>query len=187
MEFTLAYVPPVELNGAKPNLFAAAVGVPFWRTPELRMGVRFYGQVGSVTGDFTCDGETVAFGVDPLRNPFGCDSVSDDESRQLYVGLEVGAATDLSARVEPYVTLGVNRYSNRFETNAVTNGTLDNSTFEASGFTVHGTAGLLVEASDHVVFSGELFYTPLGVMRPGETSSSSDGLLNGRGMIRFRF
>lgn len=186
-ELTLAYVPPVELNGAKPNLFGAAVGVPVIRRDGWRIGGRVYGQIGSVSGDFTCPAESAAAGDDPVLNPYGCGRPSDDTSDQVYIGLEVGFAAELSPRVEPYLNAGVNRFSNKFETNAITAGTLDNSTFESSGFTVHGAGGVLVELSDRVLLSGEVFYTPLTVQRPGDDAASSDGLLNGRGMIQLRF
>ncbi|MDH3224592.1 MAG: hypothetical protein OEO23_12820, partial [Gemmatimonadota bacterium] len=174
-EFTLAWVPPVELNGAQPNLFAAAVGVPLFRTEAARVGVRVYGQIGSVSGDFTCDDETVAAGDNPLLNPFGCERISDDNTTQQYLGLELGVATEIGESVEPYVTLGANRFSTRFETNAVTNGTLDRSTFETSGYTAHATAGVSFRVNDRVRIAGEAFYTPLGVERFGAASSSNDG------------
>lgn len=186
-ELTLAYVPPVELNGAKPNLFAAAVGVPVYRGDGFRVGGRIYGQIGSVSGDFTCDAKTAALGDDPVRNPYGCNEASDDTTDQVYIGLDLGVAAELSSPVEPYFTVGLNRFQTKFETHAITAGTLDNSTFETSGFTFHGAGGVLVELNERFLVSGELFYSPLMVQRPGETSASSDGLLNGRGMIQIRF
>ena len=186
-ELTLAYVPPVELNGTKPNLFGLAVGVPFHRSRDYRLGFRVYGQMGSISGDFTCDAETVAAGTDPVRNPFGCERLSDDTLSQTYLGIDLGAALEAIGSVEPYVSVGVNRFSTEFETNALTAGTLDDSTFETSGLTVHGTGGILIDVSDRLVVSGELFYTPLAVRRPGAGSASSDGLLNARGMIQIRF
>jgi len=186
-ELTMAYVPPVELNGAQPNLFAVALGVPVYRGDGYRVGSRIYGQFGSVSGDFTCDAETAALGDDPVLNPYGCSEPSDDTTDQVYIGLDLGVAAELQGRLEPYFTVGVNRFSTKFETHAITAGTLDNSTFETSGFTFHGTGGVLLELNDRFLLSGELFYSPLMVKRPGDESASSDGLLNGRGMIQIRF
>ncbi|MGI9627167.1 MAG: hypothetical protein ACR2QM_10055 [Longimicrobiales bacterium] len=186
-ELTLAYVPPVELNGVKPNLFAAALGVPLFRSREFRVGARVHGQIGSLKGDFSCDAETVAFGTDPTNNPFGCDAISDDRTTQNYVGIELSAATQTASAVEPYIAVGANRFATEFETNAVTFGTLDNSTFKTSGTTLYGTAGLRFDVSDRVVVGGEVFYSPLSVVRPGDPSAQGDGLLNGRGMLQIRF
>ena len=186
-EFTLAWVPPVELNGATPNLFAAAVGAPIIRTEAARVGLRVYGQIGSVSGDFTCDEDTVAAGDDGTLNPFGCERISDDNTTQQYLGLELGIATEIGETAEPYLTVAGNRFSTRFETNALTAGTVDRSTFETSGYTFHATAGVSVRLNSRVRVVGEAFYTPLDVVRFGAPSSENDGLLNGRGMIEFRF
>ncbi|NNM32733.1 MAG: hypothetical protein HKO53_06685, partial [Gemmatimonadetes bacterium] len=182
-EFTLAWVPPVELNGATPNLFAAAVGAPIFRTEAARVGLRVYGQIGSVSGDFTCDAETVAAGDDGTLNPFGCERISDDNTTQQYLGVEVGIATEIGRTVEPYLTVGGNRFSTRFETNALTRGVLDRSTFETSGYTLHTTAGVSVRVNSRVRVVGEAFYSPLDVVRFAAPSSENDGLFNGRGMI----
>ena len=186
-ELTLAWVPPVELNGATPNLFAAAVGAPIFRTEAARIGLRVYGQVGSVSGDFTCDEATVAAGNDGVLNPFGCERISDDNTTQQYLGVELGVASEIGETVEPYLTVGGNRFSTRFETNALTAGTLDRSTFETSGYTFHTTAGVSVRLNERIRVVGEAFYSPLGVMRFGAASSENDGLFNGRSMIEFRF
>ncbi len=186
IEITGAYVPPVELNGAKPHLFAAAIGVPLVRADGWRLGARAYGQVGAIEGDFTCDQETVDAGSDPVANPFGCDALSSDKTHQNYLGGEVGAAAS-AGRVEPYVTLGANWFTTKFETDAITNGTPDHSTFETSGLTFHGTAGLRFELTPRVLVSGEVFYSPLGVDRMGSGTSANDGLLNGRALFAFRF
>jgi len=186
-EFTLAWVPPLKLNGAQPNLFSAAVGMPILYTEAARIGLRVYGQIGSVSGDFTCDAETVAAGDDGTLNPYGCERISDDNTTQQYLGVELGVATEIGTTVEPYVTVGGNRFSTRFETNALTRGTLDRSTFETSGYTVHATGGVSVRINQRVRVVGEAFYTPLGVQRFGTDSASNDGLFNGRGMVEIRF
>ena len=53
----LAYTPPIELGGARPNLFALALGRPFELGPSWRLGVRGYGQIGTIGGDITCSSE----------------------------------------------------------------------------------------------------------------------------------
>lgn len=184
-EFTVAYVLPVTRNGATPNLVSASVGIPLKRTASWRVGTRVYGQLGTIKGDFTCDVATVAAGNDPDLNPFGCDEVSADRVKQRYLGADIGAAA-LIGSVEPYVTVGVNRMSGEFNVYALTNGSRDDSAFSSSGFTLHGTAGVLFDINERWYVSSEVFYSPLSADRPVEVSGS-DSLLNGRMMLSFRF
>ncbi len=184
-EFTVAYVPPVSRNGATPNLVSASIGVPLMQGESYRVGTRVYGHVGSVKGDFTCSAATAAAGDDLDLNPFGCDEASEDEVKQRFIGFDLGAAA-LFGGVEPYVSVGFNRMSGEFQVGALTNGTRDDTSFRSAGFTVHGTAGLLVGLTDRIFVSGEVFYTPLSAVRPVGISGS-DALLNGRTMISIRF
>ena len=123
-----------------------------------------------------------------MRNPFGCDAVSNDRADQRYFGVDVGVAAHRGA-VEPYLTVGVNRFSTKFEIDAITNGTPDRSTFETSGFTVHATVGVSLEVTTRLLLSGEAFYSPLRVDRPFSgpgATLENDGLLNARGMFTIR-
>jgi hypothetical protein len=63
------------VGGVKPNLFAAGIGRPFTLSDQWRLGLRGYGQFGTIKGDITCDADTVAAGLDPERNPFLCEEV----------------------------------------------------------------------------------------------------------------
>ena len=104
LSLTLTYLPPIEAFGVKPHLFGAAIGRPVHEATRWRVGLRGYGQFGTIQGDFTCDEDTVAAGSDPIRNPFDCEEVSEDKYRLRSIGLEVSSAwrLDPSNKLEPY-------------------------------------------------------------------------------------
>ncbi len=64
----LGWTPPVEVGGAKPNILALALGRPVELSPAWRLGVRGYGQLGTIEGDITCSASEVAAGDDVQAN-----------------------------------------------------------------------------------------------------------------------
>ena len=63
----LAYLPPVDIGGIKPNLFAIGLGRPFSIAEHWQLGARGYFQFGTLEGDITCGEDEVAAGDDPDR------------------------------------------------------------------------------------------------------------------------
>ncbi|MEZ4416786.1 MAG: hypothetical protein R3E10_13640 [Gemmatimonadota bacterium] len=178
-------VPPLEVGGAKPLLFDAALGLPLVERDALRVGGRVYGQVGTVQGDITCDAQTVSYGSDPVRNPFLCEEPSEDEVTQRYAGVELSAAFPHGA-LEPYVAASVNYLDMVFEVRARYSGVTDRRDMQASGVTYAGAAGLRYRLSEALSLTGELFYTPLGIVRPPATVAATEALLNARAMVSWR-
>jgi hypothetical protein len=78
----LAWTPPIEFDGAKPNFLAAALSRPFSLSQSWRLGLRGYGQIGKIEADITCSADDVAGGNDLDQNPFLCVEPSQDESCQ---------------------------------------------------------------------------------------------------------
>ena len=189
---TLAWAPPVEVNGVESNLISAAIGRPFTTGGDWRFGWRLYAQTGSVKGDFTCDEDTVAGGNDPERNPFQCQAVSDDEASMDYVGFEISTARRSESRLEPHFALAVNYLDTEFQVDAVYFNLIDKTTLRADDTTVSLTAGLGYRASEKWRLAGELFYSPLGDVsrRVSRTSNDfrtgSEDLFHVRGMISYR-
>jgi len=183
---TLSYIPPIEVSGVEPHLFSAAIARSVWRSETWRLGLRLYAQMGTVKGDFTCDADTVAAGADRVRNPFNCTAVSNDKATQNYLGLELNATRKTSGRWEPYFGLAINRLDMEFQVNAEYSGFIDNNLQRADGFTWSTTAGVSITTAERWRLVGEVFYSPLDVVRPPSTSSSNDALLNVRGMIAYR-
>ncbi len=188
LTLTLTYLPPIEAFGVKPHLFGAAIGRPVHEATRWRIGLRGYGQFGTIQGDFTCDEDTVAAGSDPIRNPFNCEEVSEDKYRLRTIGLETSFAwrSDPSSKLEPYAGLAVNYLDTDFEVNARYAGLIDRTVLLTDGFTVSFTAGLAYAFTDRLSLSGELFYSPLNFVRPPNKSSQNDGLFNLRSLVTYR-
>src|SRR5262245_47591776 len=183
-----AWTPPIELGGAKPNLFAAAIGRPFELSRVLRLGLRGYGQVGSIEADITCSAEEAAAGNDPDKNPYQCVEASHDETRQKTVGGELTLGYDSGGPVKPYVGVLVTYMDLEFQVNALyAGGLIDDHTLQkTSGTTVAATGGLTYAPSPKWRISAEAFYSWLSIARPLATSSSNEGFWNARLFASYR-
>src|SRR5512134_3653576 len=155
----LGYTPPVEVGGAKPNILALALGRPFELSPTWRLGVRGYGQIGTIEADITCSADEVAAGDDLQLNPFQCVEPSQDESRQKVIGLELVAGYDGASRFKPYVGIGLNYMDLEFQVNALySDGQVEDHNLQlTSGTTVSASAGLSFVANAHWRVTGEVF------------------------------
>ncbi len=182
----LAYTPPIRVGGARPNILALALGRPF-ALSFLQLGVRGYGQVGTITADVTCSASEVAAGGDLSRNPFACVRASQDESRQKIAGLELVAGYGGAARVKPYVGVGLNYMDLDFRLNALySNGLVeDHSVQHTSGTTVSATAGVTCEMTQRFRVTAELFYSWLSVARPPATGAAGEALFNARVFLSY--
>lgn len=188
LALTLTYLPPVQAFGVKPHLFGVALGRPVHEATRWRAGLRGYAQLGTIQGDFTCDEDTVAAGRDPDRNPFDCQEISEDEYRLRTIGLELSTAwrLDASSKLEPYAGLAINYLDTDFRVNARYAGQIDRTALLTDGFTVSFTAGVGYALTHRLRLSGEVFYSPLSVVRPPSTSAQNDGLFNVRSLITYR-
>lgn len=184
----LAYTPPVEVGGAKPSILAFALGRPFEVSPSWRLGVRGYGQVGTIEADVTCSADEVAAGDDLQLNPFQCVEPSEDESHQKVIGLELVAGYGGASRFKPYLGLGINYMDLQFDVNAVyADGRVEDHNVQlTSGTTVSATAGLTFEADERWRLTAELFYSWLQITRPPATASANEGFFNARGFVSYR-
>lgn len=182
---TLGWAPPVDVGGIEPNLFSVAIGRPLIEKETWRLGLRLFGQVGTLEGDITCP-EDVAASNDPAINPFGCLEASNDEVTQDYAGLEVSAAWQTSPRFEPHVAVALNYLDMENQVDARYLTFLDRSLLRADGYTWSVTAGLTWKVGDKLRLAGEVFYSPLDIVRPPRTSSRNEELLNVRTMLSYR-
>jgi hypothetical protein len=183
---TVGLVPPVELEGVTPEFFALALGRPVLASPAWRLGLRTWGQVGSIKGDLTCPG-AIAGLADPRLNPDGCLAPSRDRVSQNSVGLELSAAaTNLSDRWEPHVALAVNYLDLEFQVGARYSIFLDQAVLRSDGFTYSIAAGLGGSLTDGVELVGELFYSPLDVVRDPTLGAQNDALFNARFLLTHR-
>jgi opacity protein-like surface antigen len=188
----LGYTPPVELGGARPHFFALALGRPFEVSDAWRLGVRAYGQIGTIKGDITCSSDEVAAGDDAQLNPYQCVEPSKDESHQNLVGLELVAGYDGRSRFKPYAGVGVSYMDLEFDINALYSDGIveDHSVQLTSGTTLSATAGLTYAAGERWRVTAEMFYAWLSIVRPPwslpASNSANEGVLNGRVFIAYR-
>ena len=108
LTFVVAVVPPVPMFGLKTKLLALALERPVYETPALAVGVRVYGQLGSVQGSYTCPARTVAFEPGSVGNPDGCQAASSDKATLRYAGGEASVAyrPDAPYRLSPHAATG---------------------------------------------------------------------------------
>lgn len=177
----LAYLPPFEVDGTKPNLFAVSIGRPFALSDTFQLGVRGYTQVGTIRGDITCSSEDLEG-----ENPFRCEDRSNDELGQFLLGAELTAGYVSDSPLRPYVGLAFNYLDLEFQIDARYSGVVDRMLQVTDGGTISLTTGLAWVPTPKWTVTGEIFYSWLSITRPPATSSSNEGLLNGRFLVSYR-
>ncbi len=185
---TLSYLPPIEVSGAKPELFSLAIGRPLLLRDSWRLGLRVLAQTGTIEGDFTCGADAVAAGSDPAINPFGCEAVSEDEMTVEYWGIELSTSFDLgsSGRWQGHAGVMLANLDLEFQVNALYSGLLDRTLERTDGTTYAGTLGLTYQPGGPWTWVGEAFYTPLDVVRRPGAPTENDPLFNLRALLTYR-
>lgn len=190
---TASWVPPLEVEGVKPNLLALAVERPLLRRGRWGLGGRLYGQVGEIEGDFTCAEEVVRFAPGSEENPFGCEAVSSDRFDLGYGGLELTGSYHLAGSGAPTVHLAAaaSYMDLELQVDALTFGLRDRTLLLADGWTWSLATGASWPVGDRSRFGLEAFYTPLSVDRPAlddplSVSAETDALLNLRLVFGYR-
>jgi hypothetical protein len=182
----LSWVPPVEVSGVEANLLAAAVERPLLDTATWSLGLRAYGQLGEVTGDFTCPEDAASYPPGSEQNPYGCEAPSSDTSTLDYWGVAVTAGRRVGESGDLHFALGATANDLEFQVDAITYGFHDRSHLVTDGWTYWATAGGGWWLSENLWLGGELYYSPLEVVRPPETESQNDALFNVRAGLRYR-
>src|SRR5713226_7611041 len=186
---TLAYLPPIEVFGVTPNLFAFALERPLYERRPWTVGVRAYGQIGKVEGAFTCPADVARFAAGSPQNRFGCEQESSDTATQQYGGLELSGSYRLEEAkgLTPYLAVAGNFLDTRFQVDALAFGFRDRRRLEAGTWTFSASAGVTYPLTERLDLSVGLFYSPLWVTRPPSTSSQNDPLFNSRAMLTYRW
>jgi hypothetical protein len=179
-----SYLPPVELSGVEPEIYALAFGRPVWQGEAARLGLRAAGQYGTFEGDFTCSADEIANGP----NPFQCEAPSEDLSTARAVLLEFSGARRLgrSERWEGYGALIATHLNLDFQVDARYAGIVDRTRLHTDGETFALATGVTYRPAQHWGGGLELFWSRLDVVRPPATSSQDDDLLNLRASLRYR-
>lgn len=178
--------PPVRSFGLRPKLLSLAVERPAYESANWTIGLRGYGQTGTVRSAFTCPRAVLPFAPGSAGNTYGCEAESSDTATLRFIGGEAtvshGALTRY--RLSPHVGFAVNYLDVAFQVNALTFGFLDRTHYLSSGVTFSGSAGVTYPLSDRVDASIDAFYSPLMVRRG--SSVVNDGLFNVRALVTYR-
>lgn len=186
---SVGWVPPLEMDGAKANLLSLAVDRPLLERARFRLAGRVFYLSGSITGDITCPAHEAAAGNDPVANPFGCEAASDDEMKIESTGLEIAASWTLpSEALELYVSALGQRLDADFQVDAVYNGFHDRGRLAHEGTDIAATLGLAYRWNERTRLAGELFWSPLDLVRDpfGRGPSESRDLVNLRLLATYR-
>lgn len=193
----LTYTPPVSIEGLEPQLFAAAVERPFWRSGGWVLGARAFGQIGDVTGDITCPENEASIPPGSTGNEFGCEEPSMDVVTIDYVGLGLTGGYRFGGSNGAAFHFGAfaNHMDLEFQVDALTYGIRDRNRLITDGWTWAVTGGFSLPFGRPTRLAFEVFYSPLDVDRPVfdddgfETGidSRNDALFNLRAMFSFAF
>lgn len=186
---SVSYLPPIEFCGITPHLFAFALERPIYEHPLWRVGLRAYGQIGDIDGDFSCPQDITRFAPGSPRNLYGCEKASSDTITMRYGGLELSGAYRLeqAGGLTPYLGVAVNYLDTKFQIDALTFGFADQRRLTAHTWTFSMRAGVTYPLTERLQLSLGMFYSPLWVVRPPNTSSQNDPLLNIRSQISYQF
>lgn len=183
---TFGYTPPLETNGVEPEMFNLAIARPILDTRSWLLGLRLHGQLGTIAGDLTCPAD-IAGPEDPDLNPDACHEPSRDEVTADYIGLELSATPKIwGERWQPHFAISANYLDLEFQVNARYSIFDDRTLLLTDGMTYALTAGLGYRFGDRLRLTGELFYTPLDVVRDPERSAQNDELFNARALLAYR-
>ncbi len=180
----LGWVPPLEVNGVTANLVALAVERPLAVRETWSLGLRAWGQVGDVESDFTCPEEAASQAPGSDGNPYGCEAPSHDTATLDLAGLAVTGGVRLG-RGQLHWGAGATYNDLEFQVDAVTYGYHDRALLLTDGWTAWAAVGAGWLVGERLWLGGEVFYSPLEVVRPPSTASENDALLNARVLLRY--
>jgi hypothetical protein len=188
LSLVVAAVPPVPMFGLKTRLLAVGLARPVYEAPALAVGLRVYGQIGTVQGSYTCPASTLAFAPGAPGNPDGCQAASTDQASLRYAGGEISVAyrPDEMSRLSPHASFGVAYMDVGFQVNALTFGMIDHTHYLSHGTTVSASGGISYRLTNRLVLGTDVFYSPLSVRRGFAASAQNDGLLNIRTLVTYR-
>ncbi|REJ75150.1 MAG: hypothetical protein DWQ36_06280 [Acidobacteria bacterium] len=187
-QLTVGWMPPVDIDGVEADLITVGLARRLLGGERWSLRGSLYAQHGDAQGDFTCPSGEEASAPGSPANPFGCEAPSSDTITLDYVGLELAAVRASPGGRVPTLHFGasVNELDLTFQTDARTFGFLDRTRLRADGQIYSFTSGATWELNRRAGFGVELFYSPLGVQRPGDMGAGDDPLLNLRAMLRYR-
>jgi len=188
LTLTAAISPPIAAFGVTPRLIAGGLARPFYQRHGWTLDWKTYGQVGTVTGAFTCPNRVLGFAEGSADNSYGCDAESSDVATLRYAGAELSAKGTVAAlgKIVPHVAIGANYVNSVFQVNARTFGFLDRTRLQASGVTWSLSAGVGYSLTSRIALAADVFYSPLLVQPTSGAPVSNRGLVTARGLLTYR-
>ncbi len=185
----VAALPPIRVFDVRTHLVAFGLERPILERERWTLGWRGYGQVGSVTGSFTCPESVLGFEPGSAGNPTSCVARSEDVAKLRYAGSELQFAYRIPRmpKLVPHVAAGGNFIDAAFETHAPVVRGYDETRLWTRGGTFSATFGASYLVSKQVTFTVDAFYSPLWVTRSATAPRTNDGLFNVRAMLSYSF
>jgi hypothetical protein len=185
-----SWLPPIEFDGARANLLMLGLSRPVLETGSLRLAPRLWLQSGVLEGDFVCPRAAAEAGVDPVANPYGCLTASEDRVDLDQVGLDLALSWSPRARpaLAAWLSVSARALDSSFRTDALWSGIEDHSRLDYDGGDWGLGTGLSWRSSGGWRAGAELRWTPLEVIRPatGGGRSSDDSLLQLQASVAYR-
>jgi hypothetical protein len=184
-ELEAGYIPPLEIDGVKANLFALSIGRQLLASGNFALGLRLHAQRGKAKGDFTCkEGKDHLFPVGSPQNPFGCEAPSKDEVSLDSTGLELTGSWDLEGKAPTlHAAVSYNRMDVEFQVDALTFGIHDRSLLKNEGDVVTFATGATWSVFGRSSLGFEVLYAPLDIKRRNQ-EEEEDSLLHARALLR---
>ena len=184
----VGFTPPIPMFGLKASLLALGLERPLVERARWTLGLRGYGQFGSVRGDYTCPASVVAFEPGSPGNTGGCNAPSSDVASLRYVGGEASVAyrPQGSGRFSPHAALGLSYADVGFQVDALTFGYADHTSYASHGTMFSASGGVNARLSSRFTLGVDAFYAPLSVGRGDGKPVENDGLFNIRALVVYR-
>jgi hypothetical protein len=180
----LGYTPPLEIDGARArNIVALAVGKRVVDSDAVTLSLRALGQAGKVQGDITCPARLAGI-ADPVQNPYGCQSPSQDEFTASYYGADatLGWAT---GPWNWHASAGIARTRLSVQVDANVFTINDRTRLASDGRLPWFTIGVRRDLDPQWSLAAEWLHVPLDVRRPPDFSRATDPLGSLRLQLRY--
>lgn len=184
----VAGTPPIPMFGVTATLLAVGVERPVVEKPRWTVGLRGFGQLGSVRSDFTCPARVVAYAPGSPDNDYGCQAPSADRAALRYLGGEVSVAyrSEGRSRFSPHAAIGVSYMDTGFQVDAVTFDHIDHTHYLSHATVVSASGGVSYRVTPRFGLGVDVFYTPLTVRREVDAPLQTDGFFNVRMLVSYR-
>jgi hypothetical protein len=180
----IAYTPPLEIDGARArNVVALAVGRRLASRDGFTLSMRALGQAGKVEGDITCPARLAGV-EDRQRNPYGCQSPSNDEFTANYYGVDATLGW-ASGPWSWHASAGIARTRLSVQVDANVFTVNDRTRLDSSGSLPWFTVGVRHAFDSRWSLAAEWLHVPLDVRRPPDFSKGSDPLDSLRVQLRY--